>query len=1038
MREVKQKQIENLFTGIQGNMSVLLETVKTLRREAFEKLKSVERIKRSRIEKYFNRARKDVMVLAGSEDAYNIFKLFRQYEIDEEIEADSHFLTDTYEYEEIWKEKGKTLHDYVTVFGYSDAFIISADNGHVMYAAAQNSDLGTNLKSGPYKDQGLALLWRNIVESKTEQIQDFSPYAPAGDIPFGFIGAPIIDLSGELQAVAVLQISLDAVNEIMQEREGLGLTGETYLVGSDKLMRSDSFLSPEFHTVAASFTDTDKGKVDTVASREALAGKTGANVIIDYKGNPVLSAYAPLEIKGLKWAILAEIDVAEAFSPVDSQGLEYFANFAETNGYLDLLLFNPDGYCFYSVGKKSDFQTNLLDGEYAESGLGRLIQRVLEAKQYGFADFESYAPRDGEPIGFIAQPLVHDDRIELVVALQISHASISNIMMQRTGMGKTGEIYLVGSDKLMRSDAFLDPTNHSVKMSFANSSKGSVDTDAVRDALAGKIGRKNIINYNGNPVLSAYAPLKINGTTWAMIAEIDETEAFEAVNVIKSLIGIVGIIGVVAIIFTAILIARSITRPVAGIVETANAVAAGDFNRDIEIRGQDEIGIIATAFRNMQNTISGVLQEMERLIHALRDGHLSTRGDAESFKGNWRKLIVGLNDVIEAFAAPIDMAAQSIDRIARGDIPESIDAEYKGDFNEIRINLNTMIKNLIRFAVDVQEAAEKVAIGSEQLSGSANQISQGTSEQSAGVEQITTSMEQMSAMVNQNAENAKQTALIAGKAAHGAQEGSQAVKDTVEAMKTISEKILIIEEIAGQTNMLALNAAIEAARAGEHGQGFAVVAAEVRDLAKNTRGAAQDINTLSITNLKIAEKTGELLVEMVAGIQKTAELVQNISASGNEQATGIDEVNNAMQQLDQAIQQNAVSTQEMANSSQDFSSQAERLLDVASFFKISEEMRKQLQEDSKPAAMEGRQLIIDLEAMPESARKMFMKYMRPVPETDEEKTELSGADMDETPGGAGKNKTGQEAKTAVAITGKKENGELIDMQDFDDSEFEAY
>ncbi|MDM8556518.1 methyl-accepting chemotaxis protein [Desulfococcaceae bacterium HSG7] len=511
--------------------------------------------------------------------------------------------------------------------------------------------------------------------------------------------------------------------------------------------------------------------------------------------------------------------------------------------------------------------------------------------------------------------------------------------------------------------------------------------------------------------LSIYLDKTFIGELRARISgDIAKKNAFETV-LFSSVISLVMTILVILII--GLFLKSLLIKPINRIVGSIKAVSEGDLSEssdhwiiERDLSRNDEVGAITNTVKNMKNKINSVLEATNELILAIENGRLNSRGEAEEFSGAWRDLVVGINSVIEAFVSPISMTATHIDRISKGDIPKSVEEEYKGDFNEIRINLNTMIKNLVRFAVDVQEAAEKVAIGSEQLSGSANQISQSTSEQSAGVEQITTSMEEMSAMVNQNAENAKQTALIAGKAAHSAREGSQAVKDTVEAMKTISEKILIIEEIAGQTNMLALNAAIEAARAGEHGQGFAVVAAEVRDLAKNTRGAAQDINTLSITNLKIAEKTGELLVEMVAGIQKTAELVQNISASGNEQATGIAEVNNAMQQLDQAIQQNATSTQEMANSSQDFSSQAERLLDVASFFKISEEMRKQLQEDSKMAAMKGQQLIIDLEAMPESAREIFMKYMKPAP-TDEENAELSGQYAQEISESTGKDKTGQ-------------------------------
>lgn len=378
-----------------------------------------------------------------------------------------------------------------------------------------------------------------------------------------------------------------------------------------------------------------------------------------------------------------------------------------------------------------------------------------------------------------------------------------------------------------------------------------------------------------------------------------------------------------------------------------------------------------------------------------------------------------------------------IDRISKGDIPDTITEEYKGEFNEIRINLNTMIQNFIKFAVDVQEAAEQVAIGSEQLSSSAEQISHGTSEQSAGVEQISSSMEQMSAMVTQNAENAKQTSHIAKKAAQDAQKGSKAVDKTLQAMKTISEKILIIEEIAGQTNMLSLNAAIEAARAGGQGKGFAVVAAEVRDLAKNTGKAAKAINTLSVSNIDIAENTGDLLKEMVSGIQKTAELVQDISASGIEQASGISEVNNAMQQLDRIIQQNAASTEEMASSSREFSSQAERLLEVASFFKISEEIRKQLKEVPEQTQIQGNKIVFNLDAMPESERKIFMKYLNPVIENNKDINGLSEQNAIESIEKVKENphlpKEKTPSKPATTLSGVQ-----IEMQNPDDKDFEVY
>jgi len=283
-----------------------------------------------------------------------------------------------------------------------------------------------------------------------------------------------------------------------------------------------------------------------------------------------------------------------------------------------------------------------------------------------------------------------------------------------------------------------------------------------------------------------------------------------------------------------------------------------------------------------------------------------------------------------------------LDRISGGEIPEQIQETYQGDFNEIISNLNKMIKNLSRFTMDVQKAAEQVATASEQLSSSADMVSQGTSYQAAGIEQISASMEQMYSTVSLNADNSEQTAQIAVRAADNAKNGRKAMLETVSSMKSISEKIRIIEEIARQTNMLALNAAIEAARAGEHGKGFAVVASEVRKLAENSQKAAKAVNTLSVSSLDVADNTGKLLEDMVSGIRKTAELVQEISTSSSEQSGGIEQVNKAIQQLDQVIQQNAASAEEMASASKDFSMQADRLNTSAQFFNVSEPVKNQI------------------------------------------------------------------------------------------------
>jgi methyl-accepting chemotaxis protein len=287
-----------------------------------------------------------------------------------------------------------------------------------------------------------------------------------------------------------------------------------------------------------------------------------------------------------------------------------------------------------------------------------------------------------------------------------------------------------------------------------------------------------------------------------------------------------------------------------------------------------------------------------------------------------------------AITGPVHKGVDFARKLAQGDLTAEVDVNQKDELGILAQALRDMVAKLREVVSEVQSASDNVASGSEELSASAEQLSQGATEQAASVEEVSSSMEEMSANIRQNADNATQTEKIALKAAQDAQAGGQAVVQAVGAMKNIAEKISIVEEIARQTNLLALNAAIEAARAGEHGKGFAVVAAEVRKLAERSGTAAAEISELSSSTVSVADQAGQMLTKLVPDIQRTAELVQEISAASNEQNAGAEQINKALQQLDQVIQQNASASEEMASTSEELSSQAEQLQSTISFFHL--------------------------------------------------------------------------------------------------------
>ncbi|MEM7207162.1 MAG: methyl-accepting chemotaxis protein [Pseudomonadota bacterium] len=768
-----------------------------------------------------------------------------------------------YRYDNYHAQYHPTFRTYLEKFGYYDIFLVDADTGHIIYSVFKELDYATNLNDGPYSDTNFARAFRDAVKATSPDavfLEDFEPYSPSYEAGASFIASPIF-MHGKIEGVLVFQMPVGRINEIMSNNSGLGETGETYLVGGDTLMRSQGRFFDE-NTIG-------KTRATSPTILKALEGSSGAEFVENYRNVKSLSAYSPISIEGLEWAIIAEMGEDEALTAVTS--LQYSAiaiGFASMIGIVAIALF---------------FVRRVMAQLGADP---RDLQHIAQSISSGDLDI---AIDDTEAKGVFAEMVAMRDNLR------------NSIERDRTVARETARLKQALDSVL--GNVMVTDADHSII--YANDALMKTFMDAQSDL------RAHIPHFDVNTIVGMafddfHAQAQHSGCLVSLTTTHEAT--FE--------------IGARNLTFAASAVKSESGERLGSVIEW--------WDRTTEVKTENEI---------------------EQLISAAQSGDLSRRMDLSGKEGFFRSLSQGMNQLVSVIDTAFTEISHVMGAIAQGDLQQEIKADYQGQFGEVKANVNGTINQLRDTVLSIRDSVDEITTGSDEISTGNNNLSSRTEQQAASLEKTASSMEELTSTVRHNADNAQQANQLATGARQTAEKGGEVVGRAVTAMSEINEAsnkiaeiIGVIDEIAFQTNLLALNASVEAARAGEQGRGFAVVATEVRNLAQRSATSAREIKELIQDSVEkvdagaaLVNESGMTLEEIVNAVKKVGDIVADIAAASQEQAAGIDQVNQTVTSMDELTQQNAALAEETSAASVSMSQQARDMSAQVAFFKVGQQ-----------------------------------------------------------------------------------------------------
>ncbi|WP_446011378.1 methyl-accepting chemotaxis protein [Candidatus Electrothrix sp.] len=867
------KKLEN----IASNMEVFQE-------EAYTKLSAIRALQKKQIQDYFKIRFEDVKIFGQNPQQQQAFSQLLQ---NADTEPNSEFV--------------EFLDEWLMNRDFASLTMLNQD-GEVVYSTDKNVPRGATVHEGTSEWEAMqkGMLETRFIDYRPSSFHELKNVA--------YFSTPLFS-ADQPPSLLLFRLQDHALDSIMKEVPGLGETGETYLVGMDGMFRSNSRHFDEPTIANPSFL------VDTESIVYALAGEDGETSVVNYRGDSVLSAYTAVSIYGVTWVLMVEINQAEAVIPKLEDGkTDLLSQLAQTYTFSDLYLVAPDGYIFASAKRHKDYLTNILTGPYADSMFNKAVQEVLETQKMAISDYAFYEPAGGQAEAFMAIPVMNDDAMSMIVALQISIDPINDIMKIRQDFEKESgqaemeghvemihvDTYLVGSDKLWRSEAF-NPEKYQAKSTLLNP-KVKADTKAVQQALAGKSDTQVIVNSLGEKALTSWSPVRYKGLQWALISEVAQKEVDRPVMQLLRIVGLLAFLAAIAVIFISLRVAGGVTKQVDEIMQGIAMVEKGEYGQQVKITSKDELGQMAGSFNQMTTTIHDLIESRQQEHDELQDS--------------------------------IIRLLEEITELADGDL--SIRATVTEDvIGTLADSLNLMLEELGTAFVRIKQSAEQVGSTANILSASTGELAGQNNNQANMINEAVQEINQLTKAIREAADQANQSASFSRESSQVAGEGAKAVRETSQAMEAIrgnvqntarsikrlgessqeiSDFARTINEISDRTSILALNASIQAAAAGEEGRGFAVVAEEIQRLAERAAVSTRQIETLIKNILGEITEAGISMDSSIQEVVQGTQLSQNALSRLDEITERSNEVFELIQGVASASQQQADTTAILATS----------------------------------------------------------------------------------------------------------------------------